>query len=238
VTFGYDPARPVLRNFTLAIAPGETVALVGESGAGKSTVAALLPRFYDVQQGRVAIDGIDVRDIALASLRGHIGIVPQDAFLFAGSLRDNIAYGRLGASDAEVTEAARRARLEQLIAELPRGLETRVGERGVALSGGQRQRVAIARIFLKNPPILILDEATSALDSETERQIQAALGELSQGRTTLVIAHRLATIRRADRIVVLAPGGIAEAGTHAALLATGGAYAALHAAQFAEVDDH
>ncbi|MCU0888897.1 MAG: ABC transporter ATP-binding protein/permease [Rubritepida sp.] len=232
VTFGYGAGRPVLRGFDLAVAPGTTVALVGPSGAGKTTICSLLPRFYDVESGRIAIDGIDIRDMTLASLRAQIGIVPQDVFLFAGTIRENIAYGRLGASEAEVLEAARRARLDRLIAELPEGLDTVVGERGVRLSGGQKQRLAIARVFLRNPPILILDEATSALDTETERAIQDSLAELSAGRTTLVIAHRLATIRRADRIVVVTPDGVVEEGRHEELLARGGAYRALHEAQF------
>jgi ATP-binding cassette subfamily B protein len=232
VSFGYDPARPVLRELDLVIAPGETVALVGPSGAGKTTLCSLLPRFYEADRGRIAIDGIDIRDMTLESLRGQIGIVQQDVFLFAGTLRENIAYGRLGATEADIRDAAHRARLDALIADLPDGLDTVVGERGVKLSGGQKQRLAIARIFLKNPPILILDEATSALDTETERAIQASLTELARGRTTLVIAHRLATIRDADRIVVVADGGIAEQGTHATLLARGGLYRGLHAAQF------
>lgn len=234
VSFGYDPARPVLRGIDLAIAPGETVALVGPSGAGKTTLCSLLPRFYDVDRGRILVDGTDIRDMTLDSLRRQIGIVQQDVFLFAGTIRDNIAYGRLGATEAEVLDAARRARLDGLIAEIPEGLDTVIGERGVKLSGGQKQRLAIARVFLRNPPILILDEATSALDTETERAIQAALAELARGRTTLVIAHRLATIRDADRIVVVAEGGIAEQGGHDALLAADGLYAALHAAQFGE----
>ncbi len=232
VRFGYEPDRPVLRDIDLAIAPGETIALVGPSGAGKTTLCALLPRFYDVDAGRITIDGIDIRDLTLASLRGQIGIVQQDVFLFAGTIRENIAYGRLGARDDEILDAARRARLDGMIRELPDGLDTVIGERGVKLSGGQKQRLAIARIFLKNPPILILDEATSALDTETERAIQASLADLAEGRTTLVIAHRLATIRNADRIVVVADGRIAEQGTHADLLARGAAYRALHEAQF------
>jgi ATP-binding cassette subfamily B protein len=232
VRFGYEADRPVLREVDLAIAPGETVALVGPSGAGKTTLCSLLPRFYDVDAGRITIDGIDIRDLTLSSLRAQIGIVQQDVFLFAGTIRENIAYGRLGADDAAILEAARRARLDGLIRELPEGLDTVIGERGVKLSGGQKQRLAIARIFLKNPPILILDEATSALDTETERAIQASLAELAEGRTTLVIAHRLATIRNADRIVVVADGRIAEQGTHRELLATGAVYRALHDAQF------
>ncbi len=232
VGFGYEPGRPVLQGVDLTVAPGETVALVGPSGAGKTTLLSLLPRFYEVEAGRITLDGIDIRDMTLASLRGQIGIVQQDAFLFAGTLRDNIAYGRLGASEADIAEAVRRARLEEVVAALPGGLDTVVGERGVKLSGGQKQRVAIARVFLRNPPILILDEATSALDTETERAIQTSLAELSHGRTTLVIAHRLATIRNADRIAVVAEGRVVEQGTHGALLARGGVYARLHDAQF------
>ena len=231
VRFGYDPDRPVLRGIDLAIAAGETVAFVGPSGAGKSTLCSLLPRFYDAQGGRITIDGIDVRDMTLASLRGQIGIVQQDVFLFGGTLRENIAYGRLDATEAEIRDAARRARLDAMIADLPQGLDTIVGERGVKLSGGQKQCLAIARIFLKNPPILILDEATSALDTETERAIQQSLAELSEGRTTLVIAHRLATIRNADRIVVVDHGGIAEQGRHGELIAAGGTYRRLQEAQ-------
>ncbi|MBU8541560.1 ABC transporter ATP-binding protein [Falsiroseomonas tokyonensis] len=234
VTFGYAPGRPVLRDLSLAVAPGETIALVGPSGAGKTTICSLLPRFYDVQAGRITIDGIDIRRMTLASLRGQIGLVQQDVFLFAGSIRQNIAYGRLDATEAEIRDAARRARLDALIADLPEGLDTLIGERGVKLSGGQKQRLAIARIFLMNPPILILDEATSALDTETERAIQQALSELAQGRTTLVIAHRLATIRDADRILVVTEQGIAEQGSHQELLAANGPYRRLHEAQFAE----
>ena len=233
VTFGYTADRPVLRDLDLVVEAGTTVALVGPSGAGKTTLCSLLPRFYDVDSGRITIDGIDIRDMTLASLRTRIGVVQQDVFLFAGTIRENIAYGRLGATDAEIMDAARRARLEALIEELPDGLDTMIGERGVKLSGGQKQRLAIARMFLKNPPILILDEATSALDTETERAIQAALAELAKGRTTLVIAHRLATIRNADRIVVVTEDGIVEQGPHRELLARGGVYRGLHEAQFA-----
>ena len=232
VTFGYEPGRPVLQDISLDIRAGETVALVGPSGAGKTTLCSLLPRFYEVEAGAITVDGIDIRAMTRASLRRQIGIVQQDVFLFAGSLRDNIAYGRLGADPAAIHDAAHRARLGDLIDSLPEGLDTVIGERGVKLSGGQKQRLAIARIFLKNPPLLILDEATSALDSETERAIQQALAELSQGRTTLVIAHRLATIRNADRIVVVTEAGIAEQGSHDQLMAARGAYWRLHDAQF------
>jgi len=234
VRFSYSSRLPVLEGVSLRIAAGETVAFVGPSGAGKTTIASLLPRFYDVDAGRITIDGIDVRDMTIESLRRQIGIVQQDVFLFAGTLRDNIAYGRLGASDEEILEAARRAQLEELIESLPQGLDTLIGERGVKLSGGQKQRLSIARIFLKNPPILILDEATSALDTETERAIQEALDELAKGRTTLVIAHRLATIKHADRIVVIDDGRVVEQGRHDELLRLGGVYARLHAAQFGD----
>jgi ATP-binding cassette subfamily B protein len=222
----------VLSGVSLTIAAGETVAFVGPSGAGKSTLCALLPRFYDIDEGAITIDGIDVRDMTLASLRRQIGVVQQDVFLFGGTLRDNIGYGRLGASEDDIADAAERAQLTEMIAKLPDGLSTVIGERGVKLSGGQRQRVAIARMFLKNPPILILDEATSALDSETERAIQQSLAELAVGRTTLVIAHRLATIRDADRIVVVDAHGVVEQGRHRELLAAGGAYRRLHDVQF------
>ncbi len=241
VRFGYGAGaasdRPVLDGLDLAIEPGETVAVVGPSGAGKTTLCSLLPRFYEVQGGRITIDGIDIRAMTRASLRRQIGIVQQDVFLFGGTIGENIAYGRLGASRAEIMDAARRARLDELVASLPEGLDSRVGDRGVMLSGGQKQRLAIARIFLKNPPILILDEATSALDSETERAIQASLAALSEGRTTLVIAHRLATIRTADRIAVVTRAGIVEMGPHRELLAQGGVYARLHAAQFGDLQD-
>lgn len=227
VGFGYDAGRPILKGIDLEIRAGETVAFVGPSGAGKTTLLALLPRFYEPSEGRITVDGIALDRMQLTSLRRQIGLVSQDVFLFGGTLRENIAYGRLGASDAEVMQAARQAQLGPLIESLPEGLGTLVGERGVMLSGGQKQRVAIARAFLKNPPILILDEATSALDSQTEREIQAALDALAVGRTTLVIAHRLGTIRHADRIVVMSGGRIVETGAHGALIAQGGLYAGL-----------
>jgi ATP-binding cassette subfamily B protein len=232
VTFGYGPHKHVLRGINLDIRAGETVAFVGPSGAGKTTISSLLPRFYELDGGRITIDGRDIRTMTLASLRREIGIVQQDVFLFGGTIRENIAYGRLDATEMEIEEAARRAKLDMVIADLPHGLNTVIGERGVKLSGGQKQRLAIARMFVKNPPILILDEATSALDSETERAIQQSLMELSKGRTTLVIAHRLATIQNADRIVVVDESGVAEEGRHDELIAAGGIYRRLHAAQF------
>lgn len=219
VCFGYSANKPVFESLSFSIFPGETVAFVGSSGAGKTTICSLLPRFYDVLGGTIKVDDIDIRDMTLQSLRKNIGIVQQDVFLFAGTIRENIAYGRLDATETEIIEAARRARLNDVIAALPSGLDTIIGERGVKLSGGQKQRLAIARIFLKNPPILILDEATSALDTETERAIQQSLADLAEGRTTLIIAHRLATIVNADRIFVVADGSIAEKGSHAELLA-------------------
>ncbi len=232
VGFGYAEGKQVLDNIDLKINAGETVAFVGPSGAGKTTLCSLLPRFYDVTSGSITIDGIDIRKMKLASLRNQIGIVQQDVFLFGGTIRENIEYGRLGSSDVEIMDAARRARLDGVIEAMPMGLDTVIGERGVKLSGGQKQRLAIARMFLKNPPILILDEATSALDTETERAIQQSLTELAKGRTTLVIAHRLATIRDASRIVVVDQTGIAETGAHAELLAAKGHYSRLHEAQF------
>ncbi|EOV0790074.1 ABC transporter ATP-binding protein [Yersinia enterocolitica] len=232
VSFGYSPQSKIFTHLNLQIRAGETVAFVGPSGAGKTTLCSLLPRFYELDGGTITIDGINIRDMTQQSLRNNIGIVQQDVFLFGGSIRENIAYGKLDASDDEIMAAARQARLDELIESLPDGLDTVVGERGVKLSGGQKQRLSIARIFLKNPPILILDEATSALDTATEQAIQLALTELSQGRTTLVIAHRLATIQNADRIIVVDKEGIVEQGDHHELLARNGVYAKLHNAQF------
>ncbi|WP_459177526.1 ABC transporter ATP-binding protein [Ewingella americana] len=232
VVFGYTPVSKILNGINLEIKAGETLAFVGPSGAGKTTLCSLLPRFYELDSGSITIDGIDIRDMTQASLRNNIGIVQQDVFLFGGSIRENIAYGKLDAAEAEIREAARQARLDEVIDALPLGMDTVIGERGVKLSGGQKQRLSIARIFLKNPPILILDEATSALDTATEQAIQQSLADLSQGRTTLVIAHRLATIQNADRIIVVDKEGIIEQGTHEALLALQGRYAQLHAAQF------
>lgn len=232
VSFAYADATKVLNHIDLTIQSGETVAFVGQSGSGKTTLCNLLPRFYEVTEGQITIDGINIQDMTLASLRGQIGTVQQDVFLFPGTIRENIAYGKLDASEEEIAQAVKLAHLEQVIDQMPEGLETVIGERGVKLSGGQKQRVAIARMFLKNPPILILDEATSALDTETEQVIQESLNSLADGRTTLIIAHRLATIKHATRIIVVSDKGILEEGTHEQLLATGGHYKALYDAQF------
>ncbi|AHN22231.1 ABC transporter ATP-binding protein [Lysinibacillus varians] len=236
VDFNYDASKAVLKDISFDVRAGQTIAFVGPSGAGKTTICSLIPRFYDVHQGAVTIDGLDVRDMTQASLRAQIGIVQQDVFLFTGTIRENIAYGRLGASDEEVQEAAKRAHLESFIAELPDGYDTQIGERGLKLSGGQKQRIAIARMFLKNPPILILDEATSALDTETEMIIQQSLAELAENRTTLIIAHRLATIRNADRVLVVTQNGIEEDGTYEELVAQDGTFAKLHHIQFRKAD--
>ncbi|MDR0389763.1 MAG: ABC transporter ATP-binding protein/permease, partial [Spirochaetaceae bacterium] len=223
----------VLKGIGLSVPAGSTVALVGPSGGGKTTLCHLLPRFYEVQEGAITIDGIDIRDLTLESLRRNIGIVQQDVFLFAGTIRDNIAYGRVDAAPEEIIEAAKKAEIHDDITAMKDGYDSVVGERGVKLSGGQKQRISIARIFLKNPPILILDEATSALDSVTELKIQKALTELAKGRTTLVIAHRLSTVRNADRIVVIDDEGIREEGSHEELLSSGGLYSSLYRSQFA-----
>jgi subfamily B ATP-binding cassette protein MsbA len=231
VTFRYGDDLPdVLHDVSFGIAPGEVVALVGPSGAGKTTIASLLPRFWDVQRGSVTLEGIDVRSLALGDLRGAIGIVPQEPALFSGTVRDNIAYARDGATDAEVDAAASAAHATEFIERLPERMNTRVGERGVKLSGGQRQRIAIARVFLKNPAVVILDEATSSLDTESEQLVEAAMEELLRGRSTLIIAHRLSTVRRADRVIVLEGGVIVEEGSHAVLIASGGLYSRLHRA--------
>ena len=232
VSFEYDDGRPVLENINLEIKAGEMVAFVGPSGTGKTTLINLLPRFYDTTKGSISIDGVNIKDYTLSSLRGQIGTVQQDVFLFNGTIRENVLYGKLDASDEEVERAIEAAKLKEVIEEFPEGLETPIGERGVKLSGGQKQRLSIARIFLKNPSILILDEATSALDTQTEQFIQNSFDELSKGRTTLVIAHRLATIKNVDRIIVVTPDGIVEQGTHKELLEKNGHYAELYYAQF------
>ena len=232
VSFSYTPENPVLEHVSLTIPAGKTIALVGPSGGGKTTLCSLIPRFYDVTGGAVKIDGNDVRDVTGKSLRSAIGIVQQEVYLFGGTLRENIAYGRPGATDEEIVEAAKRANIHDFIMSLPEGYDTSAGERGTRLSGGQKQRLSLARVFLKNPAILILDEATSALDNDSERHIQAALEQLASGRTTVVIAHRLSTIRKADEIVVIANHGIAERGTHSELLERNGIYAKYYYMQF------
>ncbi|EHC5260410.1 ABC transporter ATP-binding protein [Listeria monocytogenes serotype 1/2a] len=233
VSFEYSDGKNVLNHINLSIKAGETVAFVGPSGAGKTTICNLLPRFYDVSAGEITIDGENIKRFTLPSLRAQIGVVQQDVFLFSGTVRENIAYGKLDASEEQIEHVVKLAHLSKVVEEMPDGLDTIIGERGVKLSGGQKQRLAIARMFLKNPPILILDEATSALDTETEQVIQASLEELAEGRTTLIIAHRLATIKHADRIIVVNETGIAETGTHDELLAQdNGAYKRLYDAQF------
>ena len=232
VTFAYEGKEPVLKNFSLEVKPGESVAFVGGTGVGKSTLLSLVPRFYDVVEGSIEIDGKDIRSLTLASLRENIGVVAQDVFLFSDSIENNIAYGKPGASFEKIQQAAELAEVDRFVEKLPERYETKVGERGVKLSGGQKQRIAIARVFLKNPSILILDEATSALDNETEKAIQKSLNQLAENRTTLVVAHRLATIRNVDRIIVLKKDGIAEQGTHEELLALQGEYYNLYMTQF------
>ena len=235
ITFSYDDKHNALENVSFEVSPGQMIAFVGPSGAGKSTIANLIPRFYDVQQGAIKIDGYDIRDVTLNSLREQIGIVPQETLLFSTTVMENIRYGRLDATDDEVIAAAKAANADNFIKDLPNGYQTQIGERGLNLSGGQRQRMAIARAMLKNPQILILDEATSALDTESEKIVQAALDELMVGRTSFVIAHRLSTIFAADQIFVIDKGRICEHGTHKELLELGGLYSNLYNIQFGKV---
>jgi len=232
VSFAYDQRLAVLQNVNLRVRSGEVVALVGQSGSGKTTLVSLIPRFYDVSEGRILIDGVNIRNVTLKSLRNQIGMVLQDTILFSGTLRENLRYGNPKASDAELIRAAQAANAHEFIESLPEGYDTLIGERGIRLSGGQRQRVAIARAFLKNPRILILDEATSALDSESENLIHEALGRLMEGRTTFIIAHRLSTVMNADKLVVLHDGRVVEVGTHEELLRRGGYYSRLFEEQF------
>jgi ATP-binding cassette subfamily B protein len=228
VSFMYEDKTEVLNNISLSIKAGTTIALVGPSGGGKTTLCNLIPRFYDFYMGDIKIDNISIKDISLSSLRKNIGLVSQDVFLFTGTIKDNILCGNPNASEEEIINAAKRARIHDFIQTLPDGYDTYIGERGVKLSGGQKQRVSIARIFLKNPPIIILDEATSALDNVTEREIQKSLEELSKGRTNIVVAHRLSTIKNADEIIVMTDKGIEERGTHEQLLNKGGIYTTLN----------
>ena len=231
VSFGYqDTDERVLKNVNLHVKSGEYVALVGTSGVGKTTLCSLIPRFYDVSEGRILLDGQDIRDVKLKDLREHIGIVQQDVYLFAGTIMENIRYGKPDATDEEIVAAAKAANAHEFIMSFEHGYHTDIGQRGVKLSGGQKQRLSIARVFLKNPPILIFDEATSALDNESEKVVQESLEELAKNRTTFVIAHRLSTIRNAERIIVLSGEGVAEEGTHQELLERGGVYAQLYEA--------
>ena len=227
-SFNYEDKKQILKNLTLSIEAGKTVALVGPSGGGKTTLCNLIPRFYDFNEGDIKIDGISVKEVSLKSLRKNIGVVQKDVFLFTGTIKENIMYGNPNATDEEVIEAAKKACLHDFIMGLEDGYDTFIGERGVKLSGGQKQRISIARVFLKNPAILILDEATSALDNVTEYEIQKALEELSKDRTTLVVAHRLSTVKNSDEIVVLTDKGIEERGTHEELIKLGGVYSNLH----------
>jgi ATP-binding cassette subfamily B protein len=228
VSYAYDTTKEVLHDIDLKLEKGRKLALVGPSGGGKTTLCNLIPRFYELDEGSISIDGIDITDISRYSLRKNIGIVAQDVFLFSGTVRENIAYGNLDATEEEIIEAAKRANIHDYIMTLEKGYDTKVGERGINLSGGQKQRISIARVFLKNPPILILDEATSALDNVTEMQIQASLEDLAKGRTVIVVAHRLSTIQNADEILVINQDGIAERGSHESLLAKNGIYAGLY----------
>ena len=238
VKFSYNVGEDmILSNINLSINSGKTVALVGPSGAGKTTLCHLIPRFYDIQSGSITIDNTDIRDVTMKSLRENIGLVQQDVFLFTGTVKGNILYGRPNATDEEIVEAAKNASIHDYILTLPNGYDTYVGEKGVKLSGGQKQRISIARLFLKNPPILILDEATSALDNKTEIAIQDSLEDLSEGRTTLVIAHRLSTIKNADEILVLTNDGIVESGDHETLLSNGKIYANLYNSQFSNLNN-
>ena len=232
VSFAYEKGKPVIKNMSFTVKAGETVALVGPSGAGKTTISALIPRFYDVDEGSITIDGTDIRKMTQQSLRKQIGVVQQDVYLFGGTIRENIAYGNLEASFEDIQRAAEKAHLKEFIENLAEGYETEIGERGLKLSGGQKQRLAIARMFLKNPPILILDEATSALDTETEKIIQQSLNELAKNRTTVVIAHRLSTVRDAHKVLVVTPNGIEESGTYDELVKADGIFSKLHHIQF------
>jgi ABC-type multidrug transport system fused ATPase/permease subunit len=237
VTFGYDPERPVLRDITFTVSPGQMVGIVGPTGSGKSTVVSLIPRFRDLDRGRITIDGVDIRDYGLRALRSQIGFVLQDTVLLRGTVRDNIAFGRPDATDDQIVDAAKLANAHEFIMRMPQGYDSPVGERGATLSGGQRQRIGIARALIRDNPILILDEPTAALDAESEDLVIEALERLMEGRTVIAIAHRLSTLRNADKIVVIQDGVAAEDGTHEQLLALGGRYAQLHRLQFAKRSD-